>query len=199
MWSVLLQSQCSPTTIIPLSPLFTGLWPHDLLFLCCQAYPPTGFCFCCCLCSKHFLQPLLCLCVPVGLCPVAQLCLTLCDSMDSQPIRLLCTWNFPGKNTRVGCHFLLQGTFQTQELDPCLLQWQVDSLTSEPLEKPLEILSGYSSDVLVCLVTQSCLTLCDPWDCSLPCFSVHGTFLGKNTEWVAISFSRGSCQPRDQT
>ena len=38
-------------------------------------------------------------------------------------------------------------------------------------------------------VAQSCLTLCDPMDCSLPGSSVHGLFL---LEWVAISFSRGS-------
>ena len=32
----------------------------------------------------------------------------------SLPARLLCPWDFPGKNTRVGCHFLLQGIFATQ-------------------------------------------------------------------------------------
>ena len=44
----------------------------------------------------------------------AQLCLTLCDPMDST--RLLCPWNFLGNNTEVGCHFLLQGIFLTQGL-----------------------------------------------------------------------------------
>ena len=34
---------------------------------------------------------------------------------------LLCPWNFPGKNTEVGCHFLLQGIFLTQGLNPGLL------------------------------------------------------------------------------
>ena len=42
--------------------------------------------------------------------------------------RLLCPWNLPGKNTQMGCHFLLQGTVQTQGSNPCLLHWQVDSL-----------------------------------------------------------------------
>ena len=37
-------------------------------------------------------------------------------------IRLLCPQNLPGKNTGVGCHFLLQGIFLTQGLNPCLLQ-----------------------------------------------------------------------------
>ena len=45
-------------------------------------------------------------------------------------------------------------------------------------------------------VTQSCLTLCDPIDCSLPGSSVHGIFQAIVLEWVAISFSRGSAQPR---
>ena len=39
-----------------------------------------------------------------------------------------CPWNFPGKNTGVGCHFLLRGIFPTQGLNPCLLHWQLDSL-----------------------------------------------------------------------
>ena len=56
-----------------------------------------------------------------------------------QPARLLCPWNFPGKNTWVGCHFLLQGIFPTQGLNPCLLSllhWQADSLSLAPLGKP---------------------------------------------------------------
>ena len=48
-------------------------------------------------------------------------------------------------------------------------------------------------------VAQSCPTLCDPKDCSLPRSSVHGIFQARVLEWVAISFSRGSSQPRDQT
>ena len=41
--------------------------------------------------------------------------------------------------------------------------------------------------------------LCDPVDCSLPGSSVHGIFQARVLEWVAISFSRGSFQPRGQT
>ena len=48
-------------------------------------------------------------------------------------------------------------------------------------------------------VTQSCATLCDPMDRSLPGFSVHGIFPARVLEWVAISFSRGSSQPRNRT
>ena len=48
-------------------------------------------------------------------------------------------------------------------------------------------------------VAQSCPTLCVPMDCSLPGSSVHGIFQAIILEWIAISFSRGSSQPRDQT
>ena len=48
-------------------------------------------------------------------------------------------------------------------------------------------------------VAQSCLTLCDPKDCNLPGSSAHGIFQARILEWVAISFSRGSSQLRDQT
>ena len=49
------------------------------------------------------------------------------------------------------------------------------------------------------LVTKSCLTLCDPMDFSPPGSSVLGIFQMRILEWIAISFSRGSSQPRDQT
>ena len=48
-------------------------------------------------------------------------------------------------------------------------------------------------------VAQLCPTVCDPTDCSLPGSSVHGIFQARVLEWIAISFSRGSSQPRDQT
>ena len=48
-------------------------------------------------------------------------------------------------------------------------------------------------------VAQSCPTLSDPTDCSLPGSSVHRIFQAIVLEWIAISFSRGSSQPRDWT
>ena len=48
-------------------------------------------------------------------------------------------------------------------------------------------------------VTQSCPTLWDPTDCSLPRSSVHGILQARILEWGAIPFSRGSSRPRDQT
>ena len=49
------------------------------------------------------------------------------------------------------------------------------------------------------LVTKLCSTLADPMDCSLPGSSVHGILQARILEWIAISFSRGSSQPRSWT
>ena len=72
-----------------------------------------------------------------------------------QPTTLPCPWDSPGKNTGVGCHFLLQ----------CM---KVKSESE---------------------VAQSCPTLRDPMDCSLPGSSVHGIFQARVLEWGAIAFS----------
>ena len=59
----------------------------------------------------------------------------------------------------------------------------------------LDSLSSLESEV-----AQSCLTLYDPMDCSLPgSSSIHGIFQARILEWVAIFFSRGSAWPRDRT
>ena len=73
-----------------------------------------------------------------------------------QPTRPRHPWDSPGKNTGVGCHFLLQ----------CM---KVKSQSE---------------------VAQSCPTLSDPVDCSLPGSSVHGIFQARVLEWGAIAFSR---------
>ena len=65
----------------------------------------------------------------------------------------------------------------------------------------------YSSEIrmfsltvyLGCEVIQSCPTLCNPMDCSPPGSSLHGILQARVLEWIAISFSRGSSWPRDQT
>ena len=69
------------------------------------------------------------------------------------PTRFLCPWDSPGKNTGVGCHFLLR----------CM---KVKSESE---------------------VAQSCLTLRNPMDCSLPGSSVHGIFQARVLEWGAIA------------
>ena len=72
-----------------------------------------------------------------------------------QPTRLPRPWDSPGKNTGVGCHFLLQFMKVKRESE----------------------------------VPQSCPTLRDPMDCSLPGSSVHGIFQARVLEWAAIAFS----------
>ena len=72
-----------------------------------------------------------------------------------QLTRLPHPWNSPGKNTEVGCHFLLQRMKVKSESE----------------------------------VVQSCPTLRDPMDCSLPGSSVHAIFQARVLEWVAIAFS----------
>ena len=67
-----------------------------------------------------------------------------------------------------------------------------------------DMLSHVCVCVCVCmcvcvLVTQSCLILCNPMDCSPPGSSVHGILQARILEWAAISSSRGSSQPRDRT
>ena len=51
-------------------------------------------------------------------------------------------WASPGKNTGVGCHFLLQGIFPTQGLNPYLLHWQADSLPLSHLGSPKLLING---------------------------------------------------------
>jgi len=80
---------------------------------------------------------------------------TLCDSVDGNPTGSSVPRILPGKNTGMGCHFLLQ----------CM---KVKSESE---------------------VAQSCLTLRDPMDCSLPGSSIHGIFQVRVLEQVAIAFS----------
>ena len=81
-------------------------------------------------------------CLPAAAAKSLRLCLTLCDPIDSSPPGSPIPWDSPGKNTGVGCHFLLQ----------CM---KVKSESE---------------------VTQSCPTLRDTMDCSLPGSSAHGIF-----------------------
>ena len=69
----------------------------------------------------------MCVCVYAQSCPTLQ-------PHGLQPTRLLSPWDFPGKNTGVDCHFLLQESFPTQGLNLSLLQ--VDSLPLHHLGSP---------------------------------------------------------------
>ena len=71
--------------------------------------------------------------------PVAACCMLSHVTPWTAATRLLLSWDFPGKNTGVGCHFLLQGIFPSQGLNPHLLHplyWQADSLPLAPPGKP---------------------------------------------------------------
>ena len=65
--------------------------------------------------------------------------------------------------------------------------------------RKVQITSFIRPCMCVCSVTQSCLTLCDPLDCSPPGSSVHGIFQVRILEWVAISSSRGYSWHRDRS
>ena len=78
-----------------------------------------------------------------------------------QPTRLPYPWDSPGKNTGVGCHFLLQCRKEKSESE----------------------------------VAQSCPTLCNPMDCSLPDSSIHGIFQARVLEWVAFSSNGAGRMP----
>ena len=71
--------------------------------------------------------------------------------------RLLCPWNFPGENTGVGFHFLLQEIFLIQGLNPsllCLLCWQADSLPLWHLEAHCEYIYIY---ICMCVSIYMCV------------------------------------------
>ena len=77
-------------------------------------------------------SPRVCVCVCVCVCAYVYVCVPSHVQLFCYPTtKLLFPWNFPHKNTGVGCHFLLWGIFLTQGLNCCLLRllyWQADSL-----------------------------------------------------------------------
>ena len=81
----------------------------------------------------------------------SQWCLTLCNRMDCRgsSARLLCSWDFAGKNTGVGCHSLLQGIFLTQGLNPHLLHCRQILYHLEPPGKPFHIADACKHDRLI--------------------------------------------------
>ena len=128
------------------------------------------------------------------------------------PTRLLCPWDSPGKNTGVGCHFLLQGMKVKSESevaqscptlsDPMDCSLQGSSVHGIFQARVLEwvaiafSLSSYAA-AAAAKSLQSCPTLCDPIDGSPPGSPIPGILQAITLEWVAISFSRGSFPPRD--
>ena len=102
---------------------------------------------------------------------------------DLYAARVLCPWTSPGKNTGLGSHSLLHGIFPTQG-------------SNSGLPHCRQVLNPLRDQFS--LVAQSCLTLGNPMDYTPPGSSVHGLLQARILEWVAISSSRGSSQPRDR-
>ena len=97
--------------------------------------------------------------------------------VDSLPIEL------PGKPKQHICIFILK--------------WRKELAKDKSPKNPKLNSRKNFSCMCACLVTQSCLTLCDPMDHSPPGSSVHGTLQARILEWIAISFSRRSSPPKD--
>ena len=87
-----------------------------------------------------------------------------------QPARLLCPWNLPGKNTGMGCHFLLQGIFPTQGLN--LFVWHLAPALSETLYPSATLWRNFSMSMFAWVSCSVCLTLCNPMGCGTPGFPV---------------------------
>ena len=122
-----------------------------------------------------------------------------------QPTRLRCPWDSPGKNTGMGCYFLLQ-CLKVKSLSrvrllaiPWTAAYQArpsmgfsrqEYWSGLPLPSPRD-LEFYSikCPAAAAALLQSCLTPSDPMDCSLPVSSIHGIFQTRVLEWVAIAFS----------
>ena len=85
-------------------------------------------------------------------CEVAQSYPTLCDPMDC---RLLHLWDFPGKNTGVGCHFLLQRILPTQGLNPGLPHCKQMLLPSESHKPGKSMLDGFEMHIYVQTTTST--------------------------------------------
>ena len=104
---------------------------------------------------------------------------------------------FQGQGLRGGIQDLHRGS---PELFP-LPSLPPDSAVRYLIRQLLNSIHGAIGRMLLCCcwVAKSCPTLCDPIDCSPPVSSVHGIFQARILEWIAISFSRESSQPRDQT
>ena len=86
-----------------------------------------------------FLLPLLACSYLLSCCSITQSCPTLCDPTNYS--LAVSSWDFQGKKTEVGCHFLLQGIVPTQGLNPCLLHWQTESLPLHHLSELLFVQS----------------------------------------------------------
>ena len=125
------------------------------------------------------------------------MCLTLCNPVDCNP---------PCSS--------VPGIFQARTLEPVAISFSRGYSRPRDQTHVFYIEDGFFTTVppgkpgfmYVRLIIQLSLHtvikvnfVCDPMDCSLPGSSVHGIFQAMVLEWIAISFSKGSSQPRDRT
>ena len=139
-------------------------------------------------------------------------------SIQASPPKWICSWSFRPLSCSIVCaliaiapaSFLWNNTYLV--VYNCIrlyisIEFLVISHTLFAIISPTPTLSSPPSHLhkAKCMlkseseVAQSCPTLCDPINWSLPRSSVHGIFQARVLEWVAIYFSRGYSQPRDWT
>jgi len=125
-----------------------------------------------------------------------QSCPTLCDPIHRrQPTRLPRPWDSPGKNTGVGCHFLLQcmKVKSLSRAQPSVTPWT--AVFQAPPSMGFSRQEYWSGLPLPSPITaaakslQSCPTLCDPREGSPPGSPVPGILQARTLEWIAVSFS----------
>ena len=85
---------------------------------------------------------------------VTKLYVILLRPQGLQLTRMLCPWDFPGKNTGVCCHFLLQGVFLTQREKSRFLHWQADYLPLTHEGNPVEYYSVIKMNKIVSLLER---------------------------------------------
>ena len=113
-------------------------------------------------------------------CLVTQSCSTLCNPMN---------YSLPDSSV----HGILQSR---------ILEWVATSfsrVSSQPRNRcqVSHIAGGFFTSICCyCLVAKSCQTLCNPMNCSLPGFSIHGILQARILEWIVISTPRASSQPK---
>ena len=100
-----------------------------------------------------------------------------------EPARLLYSWNFPSKNTKVGCHFLSRASSWCRD-------WTLFFCISCVAGGFLYCWTiGEANMLCYAKSLQLCPTLCNPIDGSPPCSAIPGILQARTLEWVAISFS----------